>query len=103
MERSPAVRWSRARALADAVERELREETGLDGAVRGVARLGRAHGPGVSLRHPRLHRGGARRLTRRPVAGSDAAAAAWVPLEEVPGLALVDGLEEFLRAHGVID
>ncbi len=40
---------------------------------------------------------------RDPVAGGDAAAAAWVPLVDVPGVALVDGLEAFLRSHGVLD
>jgi hypothetical protein len=37
-----------------------------------------------------------------PVAGSDAAAAAWVPLGEVGARSLVDGLEAFLRTHGVL-
>ncbi len=37
-----------------------------------------------------------------PVAGSDAGAAAWVPLADVASMPLVDGLEEFLRAHAVI-
>jgi 8-oxo-dGTP diphosphatase len=37
-----------------------------------------------------------------PVAGDDAAEAAWVPLHEVSDLNLVDGLAEFLADHGVI-
>ncbi len=87
--------------LASAVEREMREETGLE--VRCGALLGYAErmGPGyhfvildftvaVPDRCP------------DPVAGSDAAAVAWVPLQDVAALSLVEGLEEFLRAHAVI-
>ncbi len=37
-----------------------------------------------------------------PQAGSDAAEAAWVPLDEVAGLSLADGLAEFLYDHGVL-
>jgi hypothetical protein len=36
-----------------------------------------------------------------PVAGDDAAEAAWVPLGEIGGLDLVDGLAAFLVEHGV--
>jgi 8-oxo-dGTP diphosphatase len=88
--------------LASAVERELREETGLE--VRCGALLGWAErmGPGyhfVILDFIVAVPDGA----RSPRPGSDAAAVAWVPLAEVSGAALVEGLEEFLRAHGVID
>lgn len=38
-----------------------------------------------------------------PVAGDDAAEAAWVPLHEVAEMALVEGLAEFLHEHGIID
>ena len=87
--------------LARAVEREMREETGLEvlcGALLGYAER---VGPGyhfvildftVTVPDP----------CPDPVAGSDAAAVAWVPLEDVAGVALVEGLEEFLRAHAVI-
>jgi ADP-ribose pyrophosphatase YjhB (NUDIX family) len=37
-----------------------------------------------------------------PEAGDDAAEAAWVPLEDVVGLRLVDGLAEFLHEHGYL-
>jgi len=88
--------------LAHAVERETNEETGL--AVRCDGLLGWAErmGPGyhfvildftVTVLDDcgELH------------AGSDATAAAWVPLEQVRSVALVEGMEEFLRSHGVID
>jgi len=37
-----------------------------------------------------------------PVAGSDAAEAAWVPLADVTDLRLVNGLAEFLHEHGIL-
>jgi hypothetical protein len=37
-----------------------------------------------------------------PVAGDDAAEAAWVPLHEVVSLPLVSGLAELLHEHGVL-
>jgi ADP-ribose pyrophosphatase YjhB (NUDIX family) len=39
---------------------------------------------------------------RQPVAGDDAAEVAWFPLSSVSRLALVDGLDRFLRDHGVL-
>ncbi|MGD0380883.1 MAG: NUDIX domain-containing protein [Acidimicrobiales bacterium] len=88
--------------LASAVEREMREETGLE--VRCGPLLGWAEriGPGyhfVILDFTVAVPDGA----PDPRAGSDAAAVAWVPLAEVSGASLVEGVEEFLRAHGVID
>jgi ADP-ribose pyrophosphatase YjhB (NUDIX family) len=38
-----------------------------------------------------------------PVAGDDAAEAIWVPLREVSGFRLVDGLAEFLHDHDVVE
>jgi 8-oxo-dGTP diphosphatase len=87
--------------LARAVEREVREETGLE--VRCGALLGWAEriGPGYhfvildfTVTVPDH--------CPDPVARSDAAAVAWVPLEDVAAVLLVEGLEEFLRAHAVI-
>jgi len=87
--------------LASAVERELREETGL--RVRCGPLLGWAERMGADYHFVILDftvtvedDPGVLR------AGSDAATVAWVPLTEVPGVALVDGVEEFLRAHGVL-
>jgi ADP-ribose pyrophosphatase YjhB (NUDIX family) len=87
--------------LASAVERELLEETGLQvtcGPFLGwVERIG----PGyhfVILDFTVAVPDDA----AAPHAGGDAAAVAWVRLADVPGLSLVDGVEEFLRAHGVL-
>lgn len=38
-----------------------------------------------------------------PVAGDDALEVAWVPLNEVDQLDLVEGLAEFLAEHGIIE
>jgi 8-oxo-dGTP diphosphatase len=87
--------------LASAVERELREETGL--RVRCGSLLGWAERMGPDHHFVILD------FTvevppdsAEPVAGGDAAAVAWVPLADVPGLPLVEGMEAFLRAHGVL-
>jgi ADP-ribose pyrophosphatase YjhB (NUDIX family) len=87
--------------LASAVEREMLEETGLRvtcGAFLGwVERMG----PGyhfVILDFTVTVPADA----TAPAAGGDAAAVAWVPLADVPGMSLVDGVEEFLRTHGIL-
>ena len=96
----PGGRVEPGEAIASAVTRELREETGIDGScgpllgwVELIAEdhhfvvldflvdVGEAHDP---------------------VAGDDAAAAAWVPLDQVADLPLVGGLAAFLRHHGVL-
>jgi ADP-ribose pyrophosphatase YjhB (NUDIX family) len=97
----PGGRVERGETLASAVEREVLEETGL--ALHCEALLGWAERVGPDYHFVILD------FTMSvpedcpyPVARSDAAAVAWVPLDEVSTMALVDGLEEFLRSHGVI-
>jgi hypothetical protein len=41
--------------------------------------------------------------TANPVAGDDAAEAAWVPLHEVADMPLAEGLAEFLHENGILD
>jgi len=107
--RGPAAgRWSvpggkvePGELLAEAVVRELREETGLEavcGPLVGVAeRLDDDH-HFVILDYEATVLDG-----DDPVAGDDAAEVAWVPLHLVAEQALVDGLAEFLHEHGIID
>jgi 8-oxo-dGTP diphosphatase len=96
----PGGRVEPGELLAEAVVRELREETGLEGvcgSLLGVVERIGEHGHFVILDHL---------VTvlddRDPVAGDDATEAAWVPLEDVAELPLVDGLAEFLHDHGVL-
>jgi ADP-ribose pyrophosphatase YjhB (NUDIX family) len=86
--------------LVEAVVRELAEETGLEGVADGfvgwVERIGDGYHYvildfAVTVLDP-----------RDPVAGADAAEAAWVPMEEVVDRGLVEGLAEFLHEHGIL-
>ena len=97
----PGGRVEPGEMLAEAVVRELREETALDGVcgslVGWVERIDDdAHYVILDFEVTVLEHG-------VPRAGDDAAEARWVPLEEVPEMALVEGLAEFLHEHGVID
>jgi ADP-ribose pyrophosphatase YjhB (NUDIX family) len=86
--------------LAEAVVRELHEETGLEGVC------GEFVGP-VEIIEPDLHvvvlDFWAHLLAHgEPTPGDDATEALWVPLGEVVDRLLVPGLGEFLHDHDVI-
>lgn len=97
----PGGRVEGGETLAEAVVRELREETGLEGVcgelVGWVERVGEDHHHVILDFRVTMLEGS------DPVAGSDAAEAAWVPLHEVTDRRLVDGLAEFLHEHGIIE
>jgi 8-oxo-dGTP diphosphatase len=97
----PGGRVEPGELLAEAVTRELREETGLDGVcgplVGWVERIGGPwHHVILDFEVTVLDADGV-------VAGDDAVEVRWVPLEDVAELDLVDGLAEFLHDHRVID
>lgn len=96
----PGGRVEPGEMLAEAVVREVREETGLEvvcnDLVGWVERIGDDH-------HFVILDFSATPLDPTPpVAGDDAAEAAWVPLEQVADLHLVEGLAEFLHEHGIL-
>ena len=87
-------------SLAEAVTRELREETGLEGVcgpLLGWAERIEDDGHFVLLDFEVTLVG-----DDEPVAGDDAAEVAWVDLHEVGERQLVAGLAEFLHEHGII-
>ena len=97
----PGGRVQVGEELHEAVVREVTEETGLEVVVDRflgwVERIGETHHFVIlDFVVTPLDPGQA------PVAGDDAAEAVWVPLSELDGLHLVDGLLDFLVDHGVI-
>ena len=97
----PGGRVEAGETLAEAVVRELVEETGVEAVcdqfVGWVERIGEDyHYVILDFRVTVLE-------PTDPVAGDDAIEAAWVPLPDVSELPLVEGLAEFLHDNGVID
>ncbi len=94
------VEWGET--LAQAVEREVAEETGL--AVRCGPFVGWVERMGSG--HHYLIMDFRADVVGRPAAsvraGDDAAEAAWVPLAEVAAVDLVDGMLAFLTTHGIL-
>lgn len=98
----PGGRVEAGELLAEAVVRELLEETGLEGVcgpLIGVVERFAEERHYVILDH---------RVTllepdATPTAGDDAAEVTWVPRHEVADWDLVEGLAEFLHDHGILD
>jgi 8-oxo-dGTP diphosphatase len=97
----PGGRVERGETLHEAVVRETFEETGLEVVVDRF--LGWVERIDDAFHHVVLDFAvTALDPTRSPLAGDDAAEAAWVPLADVSELRLVDGLYEFLADQDVL-
>jgi 8-oxo-dGTP diphosphatase len=97
----PGGRVEAGELIAEAVVRELSEETGVEGVcgpLIGLVERLTDDGPHqVVVVHEVTTLGWV-----DPVAGDDAAEARWVPLADISELLLVEGLAEFLHDHQVI-
>jgi mutator protein MutT len=96
----PGGRVERGETLAEAVVRELFEETGLEGVCEQL--VGWVERIDADYHYVILDFRVTIVADPDPVAGSDAAEAAWVPLADVAELSLVEGLAEFLHEHGIL-
>jgi 8-oxo-dGTP diphosphatase len=97
----PGGRVEAGELLAEALVREVREETGLEsvcgGLIGWVERFDDGHHFVILDFETTVLD------DDEPTAGDDAAEVRWVPLHDLLDLQLVDGLAEFLHDHGVLD
>jgi 8-oxo-dGTP diphosphatase len=97
----PGGRVEPHETLEDAVRRELTEETGIDVEPTGL--LGTAERIAPGWHYVILDFSAEIVPNGKPlVAGDDADAVRFVPISEVLGLPLVDGLAQWLADHGVL-
>ncbi len=89
--------------LVEAVVRELREETGLEGVCGELVGWTELIDDELGTHFVVLDFQVTVLDDTPPVAGDDAAEAEWVPLGQVVDRRLADGLAEFLHDHGIVD
>ena len=97
----PGGRVNPGETVAEAVVRELQEETNLEGVCEEF--VGWVERVGDGYHHVILDFKVTMLEANDPVAGDDATEAAWIALEEVAELNLVDGLAEFLHENGILE
>ena len=96
----PGGKVEHGEAVVEAVTRELREETGLEGVCGPL--LGWAERIDGDDHYVILDFEVTLVGDDQPTAGDDAAEVAWVELHAVTDRLLVDGLAELLADHGII-
>lgn len=98
------VEWGES--LMEACAREVREETGIEVDIEGLAGIAERIIPddeGTVVHHFVIHDFWARPRARETVAGSDVSDVRWVPVSDLGGLALTEGLLEFLQDRGALE
>lgn len=107
----PGGRVEPGETLMEAVTRELREETGIEGVCGSLVGFAEILPAEIPPDHEHQDDEGHFVVldfevtlleSAEPVAASDAADARWVPLVDVADLALAPGLAEFLHDHQII-
>jgi 8-oxo-dGTP diphosphatase len=102
----PGGRVEQGEMLAEAVVREVLEETGLEcvcGELLGWVEILPTEQPEAIPHFVVLDFVATVLEHGEPVAGDDAAEVRWVPVDDVLELNLVEGIAEFLHEHGIID
>ena len=94
----PGGRVESGELLADALRREMAEETGLDVRVGGLVGIAER----ISDQAHYVILDFWAETDGTPVAGDDAAAVLWADSDVLRRLELVDGLLDFLSVHGVL-
>jgi 8-oxo-dGTP diphosphatase len=95
----PGGRVEAGESLAQALEREVAEETGLEVVAGPLAGIHEVLGP---RHYVVLDFHAALRRRAMPAAGADAADARWVPLESIPDLECTPRLIDTLTSWGVL-
>lgn len=99
----PGGRVERGETIAEAVTRELREETGIEGVCGALIGWSEIVPDDPEGRHLVILDFEVTLLDgQQPTAGSDATDARWFQVTDVADLTMAPGMAEFLHDHGLI-